>query len=358
MKKVTWILVAGSIMSVPLAVLALGLRAPDGPNPAESARVVRRDIGSVVKATGVVKPRIGAQVRVGSRASGVVAHLHVRIGDAVEKGQLLAELDDREPAARRDQAQAALASARAELDFSVTDLARKRALSASQVIALEELDLAERAQAVARQRAAEASANLALARTQLGFTRITAPISGVVAAISIQEGETVSAGLAAPTFLTLVDLERLEVWAYVDETDIGRIQAGQSAHFTVDTYPDEPFEATVHTVYPQPEIRDNVVNYVTVLEFEAPPGRILRPEMTTTASVDIDRHPNVLAVPRGAIRREPGGTFVYRRSNEQIVKQAVSCGARDGNYWEIVGGLREGDTVVVGRVDSPVGKPE
>ena len=76
----------------------------------------------------------------------------------------------------------------------------------------------------------------------------------MVASVSTQEGETVSASLAVPTFVTLVDLSRLEVWAYVDETDIGRIQTGQAAKFTVDTYADDEFEGRVDTVYPKAEI--------------------------------------------------------------------------------------------------------
>ena len=81
-------------------------------------------------------------------------------------------------------------------------------------------------------------------------------------AISLQEGETVTAGFATPTFVTLIDLTRLEVWAYVDETDIGRIHVGLPARFSVDTYGDEEFEGKVTAIYPKPEIRDNVVNYV------------------------------------------------------------------------------------------------
>ena len=98
---------------------------------ARTARVVRRTIGSTVKATGVVKPRVGAEVKVGSRVSGVVARLHVRIGDTVRRGQLLAELETRELAARRDQAAAALAAAEATRAYARSDLQRRRALGAA-----------------------------------------------------------------------------------------------------------------------------------------------------------------------------------------------------------------------------------
>jgi RND family efflux transporter MFP subunit len=312
--------------------------------------VTRRTIGSSVKATGVVKPRIGAEVKVGSRVSGVVARLHVQIGDTVRRGQLLAELETRELVARRDQAQAALAAADATLQYARSDLARKRALGAAELLSAADLDVAERSRGVAEQQRAEAAANLDYARTQLGYSRITAPIAGIVASVATQEGETVAASLAAPTFVTLVDLGRLEVWAYVDETDIGRIGKGQSARFTVDTYPDHEFEGRVTAVYPQAEIRDNVVNYVTVVTFDPPRGRTLRPEMTTTVRIGVETRENVLAVPRRAVRRDQGRTFVLTPGGE---KRWARVGSRDETHSEIVEGLREGDEVLLGEAGAP-----
>ncbi|MEW6364816.1 MAG: efflux RND transporter periplasmic adaptor subunit [Acidobacteriota bacterium] len=354
MKKLAWGIVIAGIVVIPVAILTRSA-ARDDAQPSRdwtSARVTRRPVETNVKATGVIKAMVGAEVKVGSRASGVVAQLHVKIGDRVEKGQLLAELDDRELQARRDQAAAALAAAQANLERDVADLDRTRRLWASGLVAPADLELAERDRAVAAQRKAEAAANLALASTQLDYARIDAPIAGVVASISTQEGETVSASLAAPTFVTLVDLARLEVRAYVDETDIGRIRIGQAAHFTVDTYPGEEFEGRVSAIYPTPEIRDNVVDYITVVDFEAPSGRTLRPEMTTTVQITIDKHGDVLAVPRAALHREGGRTFVYcRRDGGDVVVRPVTTGASNDSLWEVTSGLTDGETVLVGRVD-------
>jgi RND family efflux transporter MFP subunit len=287
MKKLVLLLIL--LGAVGGAVFVLGRsssRSEEAPRAADAVRTVRRrESEADVTATGVIKPRSGAEVRVGSRVSGVVQRLYVQIGDRVEKGELLAELETRELRARRAQAAAALESARADLDYAQADLRRKRELAAAQLIALSELDLAERASAVAEQRVQEAAANLDFAATQLAYTRIAAPIGGVVSSISTREGETVAASFAAPTFVTLLDLDRLEVWAYVDETDIGRIHPGQKASFTVDTYPGQPFEGRVTAIYPQAEIRDNVVNYVAVVRFEVPRDRILRPEMTVMARI-------------------------------------------------------------------------
>ena len=350
MKTLAWGLGAAAV-AIPAALLLWSRpsQGQEGAGTRETVRVARRTIGSVVKATGVVKPRVGAEVKVGSRVSGVVARLHVRIGDAVVPGQLLAELDTRELAARRDQARAALAAADATLRYARADLERKRALGASRLLAAADLDLAERGQEVAEQERAESAANLQFAQTQLGYSRITAPIAGIVASVTTQEGETVAASLAAPTFVTLVDLDRLEVRAYVDETDIGRVAPAQAARFTVDTYPGHEFEGRVTTVYPQAEIRDNVVNYVTVVTFDPPSGRTLRPEMTTAVTIAVSTRADVLALPRRAVRREEGRSFVRTAAGE---KRPVGVGSRDETHVEIVSGLREGDEVLAGDADA------
>jgi macrolide-specific efflux system membrane fusion protein len=310
---------------------------------------VRRDLEAVARATGVVRPVTGAEVRVGSRASGVVERLRVRIGDPVRRGQLLAELESAELRARRDQAAAALASARASLAYATAELARRRRLAAAEAASRADLELTERAVEVGAAAVAEARAALALAEAQLGQARIVAPIDGVVSSVSTQEGETVSAALSAPTFVTVVDLDRLEVWAYVDETDVGRIAVGQPARFTVDAFPERVFEGEVAAIYPRAEIRDNVVNYVAVVRFPAPEDRVLKPEMTAAVSIVLARRENALVVPRRAVRAE-GGRTVVRVPGEggAAAVRPVVTGQRDEASCEILEGLREGEAVLVG----------
>jgi RND family efflux transporter MFP subunit len=358
MKKLLLIGIAVGALAAAAVVWgrAAATRSDETLRDAQVVRVARRDVGTSVKATGVIKPTIGAEVRVGSRVSGVVRRLYVRVGDTVARGQLLAELDARDLKARRGEAWAALALSRANLRYAEADLRRKRQLRASQLIAPSDLDLAEQAFAVAEQQRAQAQANLDYATTQLDYARIRAPIAGVVSAVTTQEGETVAAAFAAPTFVTLLDLTRLEVRAYVDETDIGRIRLGQQARFTVDTYPDHEFEGTVTAVYPQAEIRDNVVDYVTVIRFEASRDRVIRPEMTTTVKVLLDTHENVLAVPIRAVRRTADGQFVLLRRGDTTERRRVVMGAKDERYWEIVDGLFEGDWVILGETKTERGK--
>src|SRR5215469_11345673 len=335
-----------------MVITRVSAKQADGPSQGtDVVRVMRRDIRPVVKATGVIKPMVGAEVRVGSSVSGVVSRLYVRIGDRVDKGKPLAELDARELIARRDAADAAVRLAEANLSYTRTDFRRKQELSAVQIIAPSELELAQQAYGVAEQQYKQAQANLADAVTQLSYGKIFAPIAGTVESVSTQEGETVAASFAAPTFVTLLDLSRLEVWAYVDETDIGKIHIGQLASFTVDTYGDYEFSGKVTGIYPQAQIRDNVVDYVTVIRFRPATDRTLRPEMTTTVHIALEQRRNVLAVPVRAIHREGKRQLVTLRVGDHAERRWIITGLRDDSYWEITDGLQDNDEVMVGETD-------
>lgn len=353
MKK--FLLAAAALVAVAVAFKVItrvsAKQADEASQAADVVRVTRRDIAVVVKSTGVIKPMVGAEVRVGSSVSGVVSRLFVRIGDRVNKGELLAELDARELIARRDASEAAVRLAGANVSYARADLRRKRELSAVQIIAPSELEVAQQADAVAEQQYKQAQANLADAVTQLSYGKIFAPIGGTVESVSTQEGETVAASFAAPTFVTLLDLSRLEVWAYVDETDIGRIRAGQNASFTVDTYGDYEFAGTVKAIYPQAQIRDNVVDYVTVIRFQSPRDRILRPEMTTTVRIALEQRQNVLALPMRAVHRDGKRQFVALRLGNRSVRRWITTGLRDESYWEVTEGLQENDEVLLTETD-------
>jgi len=350
MKKPVWAAAVIGILSFASVLLlrVLAKRSANDPPGAEVIRVARRDVGPVVKATGVIKPMVGAEVRVGSSASGVVTHLYVRVGDSVTKGAVLADVDSRELDARREAAAAAVRLAKANLDYAQADLRRKQELFTSGVIPRAELDLAQQAYAVAEQQSKQAQANLADAVTQLGYTKIIAPISGTVESVTTQEGETVASSFAAPTFVTLLDLSRLEVWAYVDETDIGRIRVGQKATFTVDTYGDYRFPGQVTAIYPQAQIRSNVVDYVAVIRFQRPRDRILRPEMTTTVMIAQQQRRNVLSLPISAVHREGGRQYVTVRNGPSTERRWITTGLREDSYWEITDGVREGEEVLLG----------
>ena len=319
----------------------------------ETAVVERRDITATVLATGVVRPRVGAQVSVGSRASGVVRKLHVTVGERVRAGQLLAELDRTEFETQVERAAALEANAEGERTFAENELARMQQLFEREAATRMQLAEAERAVLSARAREREMEAALQSARVQLGYASIHAPIAGIVGSVSTQEGETVAASFAAPEFLTIVDLSRLEVWAYVDETDIGRIALGQRAQFTVDTWPDEAFDGRVIAIRPTAETRNNVVNYVTLIEIENQSERLLRPEMTATINIELEGRQAVLSVPNGAIRRDSNGSFVLVPTANGLERRTVQIGFRGAEYSELVSGIEDGLRVVVGSSTQP-----
>lgn len=313
----------------------------------ETARVARGSFDRTVVATGVIRPVVGAEVDVGSRISGRVVDLRVKVGDAVDAGDLLARLDATEIDARVDKAAADLALARAELEQAQGAFERRSRLADAGIAAPADLDAARRDLEVAQARVASAAAELRTAEITRGYTRIEAPIRGVIAAVTTREGETVAASFAAPTFVTILDLDRLEIQAYVDETDVGRVFVGQPATFTVDTYPEVEFAAAVTAIRPKAEIQSGVVNYVALLAFEGARGAVLRPEMTAHVRLLVDRREGVLTVPRATVRRRDGRQYVDVERRGAWVEQEVTTGWRSDDAVEVVDGLAEGESVKV-----------
>ncbi len=380
-----------------------GLRRSDNTVPV-TARVERRDFSSSVLATGAIKPQVGAEVRVGARISGRVERLRANIGDVVKKGQVIAELEKADLEARVGQraAELQLAEARlvavkslrpieitkrkAEVDqwqatasLTCKELGRQEKLLKHDATSQQTRDHAKEQSAVAEARltsaqlalklaevgyeedfkqvAAEverAKATLAEAKVQLSYATLTAPISGVVAAVTTQEGETVAAGLSAPTFVTIIDLDRLQVDAFVDEVDIGKIQAGQSVVFTVDAFPAQEFEGKITAIYPKAVLQENVVYYDVVVEIASDYDGRLRPEMTASVTVFLEKREGVLAIPTKAVRRERGRNVVYIVLGDGVPQEReIKLGWRDGGWVEVAQGLNEGETVLLESPASP-----
>jgi len=384
---------AGAVLS--LLWFARGRRSGDqGP---ATYRVARRTFTSTVLATGAVKPQVGAEVRVGARVSGKVELLHTNVGDIVNKGDIIGELEKADLKAMVAQRQAELDIAegklsaaqallpveieKAEADVTKWDatvaLAQKELVRQDDLLkqnftslqagdqAQEQLLVAE-AQLSSTRKALEltqiryaeelkqgraevqrAKAALANSKVQLSYATITAPILGVIGSVSTQEGETVAAGLNAPTFVTIIDLKRLQVDAFVDEVDIGKVKEGQHAVFTVDAFPAREFEGKVAAIYPKAVVLENVVNYDVVIEITTAYHGFLRPEMTASVTIFLEARENLLAVPVKALRRERGKSIVYVLVNDEPQQREVTVGWRDGQWVEVVVGLEEGDLVLL-----------
>jgi RND family efflux transporter MFP subunit len=318
---------------------------PDDRYVRQSARVNLDTLTETVIATGVIRPVVGAEVNVGSRISGTVVNLPVKVGDRVEVDQLLAELDRMALEAAADQVRAEVALAEPRVALAENILKRRQRLAGQGLASAEDLDTAERDLAVEQAQHEASRARLRSAEILLGYTRITAPIRGVVAEVTTREGETVAADFSAPTFVTIIDLERLEVLAYVDETDIGRVAAGQEATFTVDTYPDVEFRARVSTIEPRAELQGSVVNYIVRLDFEPVDQFVLRPEMTAHVRLVVAERKEALLVPRTALTRRDGRQFVMVQRGEEWLEASVSTGWRSEREVEILSGISQGDVI-------------
>ncbi len=316
-------------------------------NAATTAVVEKRDMGSVVQATGIIKPKVGAEVKVGARITGKVEHLYANIGDKVKKGQVLVRLEQDDLKARADQAEAAYLEAKAAFDKAKLDLNRDKPLAEQGYIAQQNIDVLQNNYDIANARVLKAKADHDYAKAQLSYATITAPIGGTIASVTTQQGETVAAGLNAPTFITIIDLNKLEVNAYVDETDVGKIGVGQEALFTVDTFADKDFKGKVTAIYPRAVLQENVVNYITLISIENSEGK-LKPDMTANVTITLKKKMGVLAIPGTAVVREGGKKYVMLQTKDgKATRREVKTGWKEGSYLEITSGLREGDTVLI-----------
>lgn len=212
----------------------------------------------------------------------------------------------------------------------------------------------ERELVAAQRQVEQARAAVKGTEANLGYATITAPIAGIIASVSTQQGETVTSGSAAaqaPTFVTIIDLARLEAHAYVDETDIGKVQVGQAATFTVDAFPDREFAGNVTAIYPKAIIQLNVVTYDVVIAIDNRDG-LLRPDMTTNVTITVARRERALTVPTGGVRREGSERYVLVADGDRFVRRPITTGWKDKSSTEVLRGLNEGERVVVGEVET------
>lgn len=334
-------------------------RGPAEPQILATAAVERGAVRKELDSTGIVKAQVGAIVKIGAQATGRLTSLPVKVGDAVSRGQLIARIDDRDLSAQLAQAQAALArakadlaAARAEADYARGNLARQAELFSQGVTPRDALDQAGRedqvkAKILAAKAAAvtESGAALDVIRTRLTHTRIESPIDGVVSQVTVQEGETVVTGLQTVNLITVLDPSRLEMWIYVDETDVGQVAPGLRVEFTVDAYPGRTFAGLVGRIYPQPEIRDNIVYYQALVALDPGQARDLRPEMTTLCRIVVQEKAGALVIPNAALKWVDGEQVAYLVRDGKARRVKPRLGLAGLARSEVLEGLAEGDVV-------------
>lgn len=359
-----------------------------------TAPVARGGLTVTVAATGTVQPT--TRVEVSSELAGTLESVEVDFNQSVIVGQVLARLDSSKLAATVANAEAQEASARARLvqaEATATEVAETFATQKEladrgiatrrDMISVEANDArAKAAVDMARADLTLAKANLALARADLETAVIRSPINGVVLNRKAEGGQIVGPGLNDPVLFVLAeDLTRMELLANVDEADIGQVEVGQEATFTVDAFDNRVFTATITQVRYASEVTDDVVTYKAVLAVENPDLR-LRPGMTATATITVAEETGALLVPNAALRWAPprastggagasglaglilpsaasrnpqravgSGRSLWVLRDGQPVEIAVEIGPTDGRNTSVSGdGLVEGDAVITDQI--------
>ena len=203
----------------------------------------------------------------------------------------------------------------------------------------------------------QATAQVAYNQAQMDKSFIRSPISGTVLQLAAQQGETVSAGLSTQTLLIVADLKRLEVDAFVDETDIGKVAIGQVAKCTVNAFPGQTFTGKVSKVASGSTIQQAVVTYDVTIAIEDP-KHVLKPDMTAAVSIETGHLKDVLVIPSFAVQAAVVGSTVnvFKTVNGQdkAVSTPIVTGGTDGTNIEVKSGLKEGDVVILaGAVTTP-----
>jgi HlyD family secretion protein len=328
--------------------------------------VVQGDLLREVRASGNLEAV--TTVQVGAQTSGRIATVEADYNDRVKAGQVLARFELSALQAQLAQTQANLAAARASLEQSKTDsdksqrdLMRAEQLWQQKVQSDADHDTAANAARLAQQRVSVAEAQLAAqeaanaaARTNMDYAVIHSPIDGVVITRNVDPGQTVASGFQTPVlFQVAADLRKMRLVVPIDEADIGQVQVGQHATFTVDAYPGRTFSGTVTKVRNSPVTVENVVTYGGEIEVDNS-DLALRPGMTASVRIRTAQAANVLTIPNPALRFIPPtekaaeGPGVWTLNGDTLRRVAVRPGISDGEKTVIEpGALSAGSNVIV-----------
>lgn len=265
-----------------------------------TATVERGAVTQVVTATGTLQPV--TSVEVGSQVSGLITEVLVDFNTPVKAGQLLARIDPATYEQRLRQAEAELASSKANHVLLTLNTVRTRELRERNLVSQQELDQAEATLAQADANLLTREASVENARVDLSRCSIYSPVDGIVLDRKIEVGRTVAASLNAPVlFIIADDLSRMQINAAIAEADIGSVEDGQRVDFTVDAYPDRRFRGRVIQIRNSPKTESNVVTYQTIIEVRNDDLR-LKPGMTANVSVVIADRPDTLRIPNSTLR--------------------------------------------------------
>jgi HlyD family secretion protein len=340
-----------------------GWKATHRPDPAAAYTTVpiaKGDLSEAITANGVINPvRI---VSVGTQVSGTVAKLYVDYNSRVTAGQLLCELDPSVYAAKLAASEANLSNIRSSLALQTANARRSAELFKQNYISRQDYETAQQVAASAGAQVRGAEAQIKQDRTNLGYTIIRSPVSGVVISRQIDLGQTVAASFSTPTLFTIArNLTAMQIEAAVAEADVAKVRIGQAVTFTVDAFGGRTFTGSVRQIRLNPTTQQNVVTYTVIVGVANPDGALL-PGMTANASFLVSDHKDTLLIPNAALsykpadyvpaKRKPGEplgdgltVFVLHGSTPDPIR--IKIGASDSdNSIVTAGALAVGDKVI------------
>ena len=323
-------------------------------------------ITQYVDASGTINPV--NTVSVGSTVSGLIKAIYVDYNSEVKKGQLLAQIDPANFEAQVQQNQAQIINAQANLaklqaiaDFDAKQYQRYKNLYNRNFVAKSELDqkystyMSDLAQInAARAQISQYQASLQTAQTNLGYTKIIAPVDGTVISRKIDLGQPVAASFQAPELFTIAqDLTKMQIEVSVSEADIGKVKEGQDVTYTLDGYPDSNFAGKVTQVRLSPTTVSNVVTYTVIVDVDNEDLK-LKPGMTANVSIITSKSEDVLCAPNLALKFTPDiNSQKYQKQGVWILEKGkpkridIETGASDDNVTEIISNELSAGTKVI-----------
>jgi HlyD family secretion protein len=315
-------------MTVAVIALLASCKKEAAPVPYQALPVERRDIVVSAQASGSVQPDTTVEVK--SKASGEILQLHAETGEVVKRGAPLVRIDPRNARNAMAQAQADLDVAKAKLANSSSQKRRADELFQSRSITEQEHEQALLDYADARSAVVRSQVDLDNARIQLEDTDVRAPITGTILEKDVERGTVIASATSnvsgGTTLMKMANLNQVQVRTLVDETDIGKVQAGQRATVTVDAFPNRPFSGTVLKVEPQAQTEQNVTMFPVLVRIDNKEG-LLRPGMNAEVEVHVGQRDSVLAVPNAALRtaRDVGSAAQVLGLSAAAVQQQLAA---------------------------------
>jgi len=318
------IIILAAIVVAAIAVFLIFFRGTNKKYEFRFDKVSQGDVTMYVTATGTINPVIS--VEVGTQVSGIIAKLYADFNSVVKEGQVIAQIDPTFLQQSVRDATASLERARAQYADAKRTLDRTKSLFDKQLESQANYDGALTQFESNRAAMKQAEASLERARINLAYATIYAPINGVVIDRKVNVGQTVAASFSSPTLYTIAnDLQKMQVQATIDESDIGRISIGQEASFTVDAYPDDRFRGTVSQIRLAPITVQNVVNYTVVIDVNNNDLKLM-PGMTANVRILVGSSLNVLRVPNLALRFQPPADLVDSVKIKELMASGQGMG--------------------------------